>query len=51
MNRRQKCALRLERIKEDSRRAAELKAKNPSGSCYGSLPLGVHLISPDDDSF
>lgn len=51
MNRRQKCALRMERIEKDSRLAAELKAKNPSVSCYGNLPLGVRLISPDDDSF
>ena len=51
MNKKQKCALRLERIEEESRRAAELKAASSSGSCYGSLPLGVHLISPDDDSF
>lgn len=41
-------ALRMERIEEECRKAKEQPTTNPYG---GGWPMGVKLISPDDDCF
>lgn len=38
----------MERIEEECRKAKEQPTTNPYG---GGWPMGVKLISPDDDSF